>query len=114
MPIASVFEKAFRSIYGKSCWDVKPGYGSFLTFEFGQPHLVVREPIAASTSAPAKVREALARSQVYPRGEWHLWIYCCDWEVFSKGKPIGDSSTGIKTRRRCSQWPKANSLFDFA
>jgi hypothetical protein len=34
-----------RSILGKPCWNVKRGHGSFLTLEFGQPHLVVWEPL---------------------------------------------------------------------
>jgi len=93
------FEKVFEGILGMPCWDAKPGYGSFLTMEFGRPHLEVREPIAVSTPATAKVRKQLARRQVYPRGEWHLWIKDCDWEVHCGGKRVGDSSTRVRTRR---------------
>jgi hypothetical protein len=92
-------EKVFERILGKPCWDVKPGHGSFLTLEFGSPHLEVREPIAARKGASTKVREHLARRQVDPRGEWHLWIMYCDWEVHCKGKSVGDSSTKVRTRR---------------
>lgn len=99
MKIAPVFERVFKSIYGKPCWGVSPGHGSFLTFEFGKPHLKVYEPIAASKGTSARVREGLARRQAHVRGEWHLWLYCCDWEVLSKGKPVGDSSTKLKMRR---------------
>jgi hypothetical protein len=99
MQIAPVFETVFRGVYGKPCWGVKPGWGSFLTFEFGEPHLIVREPIVATKRASEKVRKALARRQVYARGDWHLWIYCCDWEVICKGKHVGDSSTTIKISR---------------
>jgi hypothetical protein len=60
---------------------------------------VVREPVAARKGVSTKVREHLAHRQVYARGEWHLWIYCCDWEVHCKGKRIGDSSTRLRTRR---------------
>jgi hypothetical protein len=93
------FEKVFEDILGKPCWNVKPGYGSFLTLEFGKPHLVVHEPIAARKERSAKVRENLACRQVYARGEWHLCIYCCDWEVHCKGKRVGDSSTKLRIRR---------------
>src|SRR6202044_1321814 len=89
----------FEDILGKPCWDVKPGHGSFLTLEFGKPHLVVREPIAAKKARSAKVRSHLARRYVHVCGEWHLWIYGCDWEVRSKGKRIGDSSTKLGIRR---------------
>ena len=98
MQIAPVFDRAFRRIYGKPCWGVRPGHGSFLTFEFGKPHLEVREPIVASKGASARVRESLGRRLTYVRGEWHLWIYCCNWEVPSHGKRIADSSTKRKTR----------------
>jgi hypothetical protein len=99
MKIAPIFQRAFSSLYGQPCWGVRPGYGSFLTLEFGAPHLEVREPIMASKTASAKVRISLARRNVYPRGEWHLWIYCCDWELLSNGKRIADGSTRNKMRR---------------
>jgi hypothetical protein len=99
MKVAPILEKAFSRIYGKPCWCVRPGYGSFLTIEFGTPHLEVREPIVASKGASAKVRKALARRSVSPHGKWHLWIYCCDWELLSKGKRIANSSRRITIRR---------------
>jgi hypothetical protein len=86
-------ERFFRKLYGKPCWGVRPGYGSFLTLEFGDPHLQVTESTVASSGAPAKVRKTLARRGVFVHGEWHLWIYCCDWEVLLGRKHIGDSST---------------------
>ncbi len=90
------FESVFKRVYGKPCWGVKPGFGSFLTLEFGKPHLEVREPIVESKSTSAKVREGMARRGVFVHGEWHLWIYGCDWDVFSGSKRIGDSSTKRK------------------
>jgi hypothetical protein len=35
----------------------------------------------------------------FVHGEWHLWIYCCDWEVFSGKTRIGDSAAKAKIRR---------------
>jgi hypothetical protein len=99
MTVASIFERAFRSIYGKPCWCVRPGYGSFLTMEFGTSRLKIREPIVASKGSSAKVRKALARRNVVPHGDWHLWIYCCDWQLFSKGKRIANSSRRVSMRR---------------
>jgi len=92
-------EGIVRKLYGKPCWGVRPGFGSFITLEFGDPHLEVREPIVANKSTPAIVRKSLARRGVYIRGDWHLWIYCCDWVVFSDSSLIGDSSTKVKIRR---------------
>lgn len=92
-------ERVVRRLYGKPCWGVNPGFGSFLTLEFGKPNLEVRDPIVASKGAAAEVRERLAHREVHVHGEWHLWIYCCDWEVLSGSKCIGDSSTKAKIRR---------------
>lgn len=99
MPIDHVFEKTFRRIYGEPCWGVKQGYGSFLTLEFGKPHIVVREPIVASRSASSRVRKSLASRRIYPRGQWHLWINCCDWEALSHGRRVGNSSAAAKIQR---------------
>jgi hypothetical protein len=99
MQVASVFEKAFGRMYGKPCWNVKPGYGSFLTFEFGKPHLEVHEPSAATQKTAGAVRARFARRSVVVHGDWHLWLYCCEWEVLSKGNRVGDSSTKISIRR---------------
>jgi hypothetical protein len=99
MPVDHVFETNFRRIYGKPCWGVTGGYGSFLTFEFGKPHIAVRGPIVAPKNASNKIRKIYARRHVCPRGQWHLWIYCCDWEVRSRGRSVGDGSTDTKTER---------------
>jgi hypothetical protein len=96
MPVTPIFESVFSKIYGKPCWGVKQGHASFLTFEFGKPHIVIREPIVASKNASSKVRESLARRRVYSRGQWHLWIYCCDWEALFRGKRVRSSSTDAK------------------
>ena len=83
---------AFRRLYGLPCWDVERGHGSFLTFEFGRPHLRIREPYE-STAQSNRVRKSAARRHVYVRGDWHLWIYCCNWAVFDGSRLIGDSAS---------------------
>jgi hypothetical protein len=75
-PIGSVF----ADVIGKPCWLAKRGYGSFLTFEFGEPHLHIREPRESDSESEA-LRRMHARRRVQVRGDWHLWIYCCDWKI---------------------------------
>jgi hypothetical protein len=99
MQIASIFHKVFREMYGKPCWNVKSGYGSFFTLEFGKPHLEVREPTVASKDASRKVRRLLARRNIFVHGEWHLRIASCAWEVLSNGKHVGNGSTKRSMRR---------------
>ena len=85
-------ERSFAELQDTPCWGVKRGQGSFLTFEFGSPRLVIREPIS-SHARSRKVRRMLDRRHVRVTGEWHLWIYCCDWVVYSGTSVVGDSST---------------------
>lgn len=42
-PVGSVF----APLIGLPAWNVQKGQGSFLTFDFGAPHLSITEPIAA-------------------------------------------------------------------
>ena len=83
--------KIFRPLYGKPSWNVKRGWGSFLTFEFGEPHLHIRERRCPKRKMSPKVRRLLARRGVTVRGEWHLWIYCCDWRVRVGHRVVGHS-----------------------
>jgi hypothetical protein len=85
----SIFKSSFARLYGKPAWQVSPGYGSFLTMEFGEPHLRIREPKGRLTNRLVKVR-----------GEWHLWIYCCNWQVFHNGTPVGDASLESSSKKK--------------
>ncbi len=84
--------QSFKQLYGQPCWNVRNGHGSFLTLEFGEPRLVIREP-HVSESESHRVREWASRRSVYPVGKWHLWIYCCNWKVLVKEKVVSDSSS---------------------
>jgi len=81
-------QRAFASVIGLPAWFVRKGYGSFLTLEFGTPHLRIREPIVASPGAGARIRAVLQRRKVTPHGDWHLWIYVCHWRVLSNGAQV--------------------------
>jgi len=90
----ALLRRFFEPILGLPCWNVERGWGSFLTFEFGRPHLVVREPSSdLSTISSKKVRELYQRRTVHVRGQWHLWIYCCNWTVYDRTRIVGDSSS---------------------
>ncbi len=82
-PIGSVFSK----IIGKLVWQVRQGHGSFLTLEFGNPHLEVREALPNATSVGLRDR------RVTVRGDWHLWIYCCDWKILQGGARLAHSES---------------------
>jgi hypothetical protein len=64
----------FVPFIGDMVWQVRRGYGSFLTMEFGLPHLAVREPIFACPGATARVRRNLERRAVAVVGDCHFWV----------------------------------------
>lgn len=68
------------------CFD-RQGYGSFVTLEFGQPRLEIREPI------PDSLRPRLCRRLVTVRGEYHLWIDQCDWSVAERKEQLAHSKS---------------------
>lgn len=70
---------------GLPAWGAKQGHGSFLTFEFGQPSLEVKE-----WQSP---RKGLRRS-AHVHGEWHVWIYCCDWRFLQRDQQLAWSEDG--------------------
>jgi len=83
-PIGSVF----APVIGLPAWRVQKGHGSFLTFEFGTPHLYIREPrepIAELSTQDSPMRRQLRRRLVVPHGDWHLWIQCCHWRCSENG-----------------------------
>lgn len=71
--------------------------------EFGSPHLDIREPSEASPTAPLHVRRLLARRQVSVAGEWHLWLYCCAWQVLERGRVVGDWTTNPRIERAAAK-----------
>jgi hypothetical protein len=93
----SIIENVFQPIVGKPAWNVDKGVGTCLTFEFGDPHLVIREPKSIRPGASKQVQRHFAHRSVQVRGAWHLWIEWCEWKAFNSGVLIGDysSSTNI-------------------
>ena len=85
-------QRAFAPLLGLPAWSVQKGHGSFLTMEFGEPHLLTREPTQAK-SRNDRVRARLGCRIVKPVGEWHLWVYCCCWCVVSKDAQIASSES---------------------
>lgn len=118
-------EAAFGKIYGLPCWNVRPGHGSFLTLEFGQPHLTIREPCEAIHTESAKIKRIYARRKVVLHGDWYLWIYCCDWTFSLAGELVGDGESeqgiqdtvcemdGQKLVRVMVNHPPGHSVFEF-
>lgn len=95
----AIVEKVWTPVYGKPCWNVKQGYGSFLTLEFGNPHLEIREPQTTIGQVSARVRRLYERRLVIVHGDWHLWIYCCQWKLWNKTKLRCNSESSSRSIR---------------
>jgi hypothetical protein len=92
-----LLRKIFKNLYGKPSWNVHRGYGSFITFEFGKPKLEVLEKLFKPTS-----RRKYPHRYAHVKGEWHLWIYCCEWVIRQDGRKVGDDTSERKIDRGCS------------
>jgi hypothetical protein len=114
MKVTSVFERAFAKVYGKTCWGVWKGIGSFLTLNFGKPHLEIREPIVARPGVSKRVREGLARRNAVVKGEWGLWIYCRTWEVFFNDRQIAHSESSDTRIMRAADFLYGQKLVRFS
>jgi len=85
-------DQAFCHLRGQLAWSVHKGHGSFLTFEFGKPHITIREPVATSADASERVRKTLARRRVFITGDWHLWIQNAHWEIETRYEKINSDT----------------------
>ena len=94
-----IVEKTFAPLASLPCWGVKRGHGTFLTFEFGDPSLEIREPITPEESVEPEVRRLLRRRLAYAKGQWHLWVYCCAWRVTEGTREVGDWSSDRRIDR---------------
>ena len=102
----SIIDRAFEPLYGKPCWSVQYGYGSFLTLEFGKPYLTIQEPEEGKPGWSSSMRKRHARRRIRVNGEWHLWVYCCEWLLYTGDKLVGDSALETSSKRRIARGAK--------
>jgi hypothetical protein len=96
---------------GLPSWNVEVGVGSFITMEFGEPHLHVTTVQRRHTylaDAPAETEQRGA----WVRGQWHLWIYCCRWSLTLHDAPISHHETTPPTMSRALRLLNGQMLTD--
>lgn len=64
-------ETLFQPLIGQKAWGAKIGWGSFVTIEFGLKRL----------------------QDHHYHGDWHLWLYQCDWTLKSKTHELANSES---------------------
>lgn len=77
-----LLSQCFEQVIALPCWNAKRGHGSFITMEFGEPTLRVREPTGK-----------LTWRTVTPVGQWHLWIYQCEWRISERTVELAHSES---------------------
>jgi hypothetical protein len=71
MNLGKQVESLFRPLIGQKAWGASIGWGSFVTVEFGPKHL----------------------SNHHYHGEWHLWLYQCDWHLYAGQRLLANSES---------------------
>jgi len=94
-----IIDDCLAPLVGLPCWQVKPGYGTFITLEFGDPHLEIREPKGTLTDRAVTVR-----------GAWHLWIYCCSWTIDDPDGTIGTAGDNNRLFRQATSYLDGQAL----
>jgi hypothetical protein len=94
-------ETFIKPMLGLAAWGVRQGYGSFLSFEFGQPKLEVTE-----RHSPGK---GLRRS-AYVQGQWRLSTYCCHWRALQDGTQLAWSEDSDQLIGRAAATLNAQKL----
>jgi len=64
-------EELFQPLIRQKAWGARIGWGSFVTIEFGARHL----------------------DDHHYHGDWHLWLYQCDWELRSGERLLAHSES---------------------
>ena len=80
MQVMHPLTEIVEPVLGHPSWLVERGHGSFITVEFGEPELQVREPKPRKVHIEGAPEKTLQRSS-FVTGQWHLWIYCCQWSL---------------------------------
>ena len=88
-------EEVLATFVGQIAWLPTRSLGSFVTMEFGAPHLITREPISRPNGSAS-----LARRRVTVRGEQHLWIQADDWTLDSPNWPTSSSDEPLVMSQR--------------
>jgi hypothetical protein len=90
----TTLQDLWRPLVSQLTWSVRRGVGSFLTMEFGEPHLSIREPIPPQFQSSTRVQRNLRRRRVFIVGDCHFWVQYGAWKL-STATGVLDSQSPI-------------------
>jgi hypothetical protein len=105
-------KKAFSPIYGKPSWQVQQGYGSFITMEFGEPRLEIDGPNDRPFVFSARDRPRIPQRLATVTGDWHLWIFCCDWVLRWQDRRLAHNESSDKKMAHAFRLLNGQALVD--
>jgi hypothetical protein len=94
-PIAEILEP----VLGRPSWLVQLGYGTFITMEFGEPQVHLSNPVLTKIHIDGAPEQGRTRRSTVG-GQWHLWIYCCQWSVLLGDIQLAHSESDETTVHR--------------
>jgi hypothetical protein len=94
-PIAEILEP----VLGRPSWLVQLGYGTFITMEFGEPRVHVSDPVLRKIRIDGAPERARTRTSTVG-GQWHLWVYCCQWSLLLGDIQLAHSESDDATMHR--------------
>ena len=96
MTNSSDFIKGFL---GKPIWGARKGHGSFLIFNLGEPRIDFEEPKIQKAFSDSEIRfpkDTYKSRLVTIKGDYFIWIYCCDWTFSIEEKIVAHNESNDK------------------
>ena len=89
----SIIENLFQPLYGKDCWQVEQGYGSFLTFEFGEAMDMSVIPQLVFTGDNPLTASLVSNSSLSGWQDDHT--YLATYDVVDAGEELNDIQVSL-------------------
>jgi hypothetical protein len=79
--VGMTVKDVFAPLVGQMVWNAAGGSATFLTFEFGEPHLSVRDPVKPKHDVGARVERLMLRRRVTVKGDLRLFVEFAKWRI---------------------------------
>ncbi|WP_146002895.1 hypothetical protein [Telmatospirillum siberiense] len=91
----------FFPLSGCIVWSPQIVHGSIINMQFGEPHLLIREPVVPSPQNSRKVKLNLSRRRVFVVGQWQFCIQDAEWEISTDNYSANNNEKNIENVNQC-------------